>query len=188
MGYVMLGIWLMTPLGILGGLFHMLNHSVFKSLLFLNSGAVVYGAGSRQLKSLGGLNQKMPVTGRTSLVASMSIAGLPPFNGFWSKLMIIMACIQAHRYFLAGLAILVSIMTLVSFLKVQRYAFFGELKQAFKDIEEVPFAMCFSMIVLAILCTVMGALLLPGVRELFIDPAVNALLNGREYILLVLSG
>ena len=188
MGYVMLGIWLMTPLGILGGLFHMLNHSVFKSLLFLNSGAVVYGAGSRQLKSLGGLNQRMPVTGRTSLVASMSIAGLPPFNGFWSKLIIIMACIQAHRYFLAGLAILVSIMTLVSFLKVQRYAFFGELKGALKEVKEVPFAMCFSMIVLAILCTVMGALLLPGVRGLFIDPAVNALLNGREYIFLVLSG
>jgi len=187
MGYVMLGIWLMTPLGILGGLFHMLNHSVFKSLLFLNSGAVVYGTGSRQLKRLGGLNQKMPVTGGTSLIASMSIAGLPPFNGFWSKLIIIMACIQSHHFFLAALAVLVSIMTLVSFLKVQRYAFFGELKQASKDIKEVPFAMCFSMILLAFLCTTMGVLLFPGAKELFIDPAVNVLLNGKGYISLVLS-
>jgi len=187
MGYVMLGIWLMTPLGILGGLFHMLNHSVFKSLLFLNSGAVVYGTGSRQLKSLGGLNQKMPVTGCTTLVASMSIAGIPPFNGFWSKLIIIMACIQSHHFFLAALAVLVSIMTLASFLKVQRYAFFGTVKETLKDIKEVPFAMCFSMVLLAVLCTGMGGILLPGVKEIFIDPAVNALLNGKEYITLVLS-
>jgi multicomponent Na+:H+ antiporter subunit D len=187
MGYVMLGIWLMTPLGILGGLFHMLNHSVFKSLLFLNSGAVVYGTGSRQLKKLGGLNQKMPVTSSTSLIASMSIAGIPPFNGFWSKLIIIMACIQSRHFFLAGLAIVVSVMTLVYYLKVQRYAFWGELQLTLKDIREVPFAMCFSMILLAFLCTIMGALLLPGVKELFIDPAVNALVNGREYISLVLK-
>jgi len=187
MGYVMLGISLYTPLGILGGLFHMLNHSVFKSLLFLNSGAVVYGTGSRQLKRLGGLNQKMPVTGGTCLVASMSIAGLPPFNGFWSKLIIIMACIQSDHFFLAALAVLVSIMTLVSFLKVQRYAFFGSLKQGLTDIKEVPFAMCFSMILLAFLCTIMGALLFPGLKEIFIDPAVNTLVNGREYISLVLK-
>jgi len=187
MGYVMLGIWLMTPLGILGGLFHMLNHSVFKSLLFLNSGAVVYGTGSRQLKRLGGLNQKMPVTSSTSLIASMSIAGIPPFNGFWSKLIIIMACIQSRHFFLAGLAVVVSVMTLVYYLKVQRYAFWGELQQTLKDIREVPFAMCFSMILLAFLCTIMGALLLPGVKELFIDPAVNTLVNGREYISLVLK-
>ena len=187
MGYVMLGIWLMTPLGILGGLFHMLNHSVFKSLLFLNSGAVVYGAGSRQLKRLGGLNQKMPVTSSTSLIASLSIAGIPPFNGFWSKLIIIMACIQSRHFFLAGLAVVVSVMTLVYYLKVQRYAFWGELQETLKDIREVPFAMCFSMILLAFLCTIMGALLLPGVKELFIDPAVNTLVNGREYISLVLK-
>jgi len=187
MGYVMLGIWLMTPLGILGGLFHMLNHSVFKSLLFLNSGAVVYGTGSRQLKRLGGLNQKMPITSSTSLIASMSIAGIPPFNGFWSKLIIIMACIQSRHFFLAGLAVVVSVMTLVYYLKVQRYAFWGELQLTLKDIREVPFAMCFSMILLAFLCTIMGALLLPGVKELFIDPAVNTLVNGREYISLVLK-
>ncbi|UCF15078.1 MAG: hypothetical protein JSW59_16840 [Phycisphaerales bacterium] len=187
MGYVMLGIWLMTPLGILGGLFHMLNHSVFKSLLFLNSGAVVYGTGFRQLKSLGGLNHKMPITGGTSLIASMSIAGLPPFSGFWSKLIIIMACIQSGHFFLAAFAVFVSIVTLAYFLKVQRYAFFGELKGALREVREVPLAMCFSMIVLAILCTIMGVLLLPGARDLFINPAVNTLLNGREYVSLVLK-
>ena len=66
----------MTPMGILGGLFYMLNHSIFKSLLFLNSGAVVYGTRFRQLKKLGGLNRKMPITGGTSFIASMSIAGI----------------------------------------------------------------------------------------------------------------
>ena len=82
---------------------------------------------------------------------------------------------------------LVSIMTLASFLKVQRYAFFGTVKETLKDIKEVPFAMCFSMVLLAVLCIGMGGILLPGVKEIFIDPAVNALLNGKEYISLVLS-
>ena len=85
------------------------------------------------------------------------------------------------------MTVLVSIMTLAYFLKVQRYAFFGELKEALREVKEVPIAMCFSMVVLAILCTVMGALLLPGVRELFISPAVNTLLNGKEYVSLVLK-
>ena len=64
-GYVFLGIGLGTPLGIIGGLFHLFNHSVFKSLLFLNSGAIEYSAGTRDLQKMGGLMGKMPVAGST---------------------------------------------------------------------------------------------------------------------------
>src|SRR3989338_4100023 len=72
-GYVVLGIGLGTPLGVLGGLFHLFNHSIFKSLLFLNSGAVDYSAGTRDLKETGGLGKLMPVTAKANLIASMSI-------------------------------------------------------------------------------------------------------------------
>lgn len=122
-GYVILGIGLGTPLGILGGLFHLFNHSVFKSLLFLNSGAIDYACGTRNLKETGGLNKVMPMTSATNLIASMSIAGIPPFNGFFSKLLIIIACIQAGHIGYAFCAVIGSILTLASFMKVQKFAF-----------------------------------------------------------------
>src|SRR5512136_559480 len=81
-GYIILGIGLGTPLGILGGLFHLFNHAVAKSLLFLNSGSVQMATGTRNLKRMGGLAKRMPFTAATNLIGSMSIAGVPPLNGF----------------------------------------------------------------------------------------------------------
>ena len=96
-GYVVLGIGLASPLGVFGGLFHLFNHAAFKSLLFLGSGAVNSSTGTRDLRQMGGLKERMPVTAATSLIASLSIAGIPPFNGFFSKLIIILACLQANH-------------------------------------------------------------------------------------------
>ncbi|MFH1854597.1 MAG: monovalent cation/H+ antiporter subunit D family protein [Candidatus Omnitrophota bacterium] len=180
-GYVILGIGLGTPLGILGGFFHLLNHSVFKSLLFLNSGAVEYATGTRDLQKMGGLKERMPVTSATSLIGSMSIAGIPPFNGFWSKLIIIVACIQAQHFVYAVLAVLTSVLTLAYFMKVQRYAFFGELKKELSNIKECPFFMKLSMVLLAAACLAGGLLLLPGIRESFLGPAMDAILAGKDY-------
>lgn len=179
-GYIILGISLATPLGILGGLFHLFNHSVFKSLLFLNSGAIDYVCGTRDLKQMSGLREKLPVTANTNFIASMSIAGIPPFNGFFSKLIIIIACIDSGRPGYALAAAVASILTLASFLKVQRYAFMGELKERYSKIKEVPLAMRASMVVLALICLLGGLLLLPGLR-FFLDGAVNVLLAGKNY-------
>ena len=159
-GYVVLGIGLATPLGVAAGLFHLLNHAVFKSLLFLNAGAVEYRTGTRQLDEMGGLNKRMPVTGATSFVASMSIAGVPPFNGFFSKLLIIIACFQAGRWGFAVAAVVVSILTLASFMKVQKYAFFGRLGQKWQAVREAPGPMVASMVLLAVLCLASSALML----------------------------
>jgi multicomponent Na+:H+ antiporter subunit D len=185
-GYVVLGIVLGTPMGILGGLFHLFNHSVFKSLLFLNSGAIDYAAGTRDLKETGGLGKVMPVTAQTNLMASMAIAGVPPFNGFFSKLIIIVACIE-KGYPGYGLAAAIgSILTLASFMKVQKFVFRGELPQRFKDIKEVPASMKFSMICLAIICLAGGLMLMPSLK-LFLEDAVKVLLNGTGYSRLVLE-
>ena len=180
-GYVILGIGLGTPLGILGGLFHLFNHSVFKSLLFLNSGAIEYETGTKQLKEMGGLSSKMPVTATTNLTASMAIAGIPPFNGFFSKFIIIIAVIQAGRYGYAFWAVLASVLTLASFMKVMKYAFFGELKNKWNKITEVPIFMKISMISLALICVVGGALIVSSVREIFLDKAVDVIVNGVSY-------
>ena len=97
-GYVVLGIGIGTPLGILGGLFHLFNHALAKGLLFLNAGSVQQATGTRNLDEMGGLAKRMPVTAATSLVGSLSIAGVPPLGGFWSKLIIIIALVQAGHY------------------------------------------------------------------------------------------
>jgi len=184
-GYVILGVGLGTPLGILGGLFHLLNHSVFKSLLFLNSGAIEYSAGTRDLQKMGGLKDNMPVTANTSLIASMSIAGIPPFNGFWSKLIIIVACIQAGHFVYAFWAVLASILTLSSFMKFQRYAFFAEIKERVSHIKEVPFFMKTSMVILAIICLLGGLLLVASISGDLLDIARDAVLIGNDYAAVV---
>jgi multicomponent Na+:H+ antiporter subunit D len=187
-GYIALGLGIGTPLGILGGLFHLFNHSLFKSLLFLNAGAVDYVLGTRDLRRMGGLRERMPVTARTSLVASLSIAGIPPLNGFWSKLLIILAAVQAGHIGYAAWAVLGSVLTLASFLKVQRYGFFGGAAGSAKTPgREVPLTMRWAMVALAVLCLITGALLLPPVKEIFLDPAVRALEQGTGYAKLVMS-
>lgn len=180
-GYIILGFSLGTPMGILGGIFHFMNHSIFKSLLFLTSGAVVYATGRRDLRKMGGLKKRMPVTATAAFIASMSIACIPPFNGFWSKLIIIKACMQAGKVWLDFIAIIVSLLTLVSFLKVQKYAFFGKLNPELENVREVPFSMQLAMIFLSLLCIFMGLLLVPGIKDVFLDPAVDVLKNGIEY-------
>jgi len=198
-GYVMLGIGVggavlarggpmpVAALGFIGGLFHLVNHAVFKSLLFLTAGAVEYSTGTRQLKEMGGLRERMPLTAGTSLVASMSIAGVPPFNGFFSKLIIIVACVSAGYYGFAAWAMLVSILTLASFMKVQKYAFFGKLPERWKALREVPLSMQCAMVLLAVLCLAMSALALPKARAALLEPAQQGLIDREAYVRSVLG-
>jgi len=171
-----------ATLAIAGGIFHLVNHAAFKSLLFLNAGAIEYTIGTRNLKEMGGLAKSMPATSATSFVASMSISGIPPFNGFFSKLIIIIAAIMAKFYLLAILAVIVSIITLASFLKFQRYAFYNQ-RQYPKEHgpKEVPFPMVFSMIVLSIVCLLLSLLAFPGIREAFLTPAIDVLTDPLKY-------
>jgi multicomponent Na+:H+ antiporter subunit D len=171
-----------VSLAIAGGLFHLVNHAAFKGLLFLNAGAIEYTVGTRDLKKMGGLSKVMPVTSATSFVASMSISGVPPFNGFFSKLIIIIAAIMAKFYLLAALAVIVSIITLASFLKFQRYAFFNKSdNKILKDVREVPFPMIFSMVVLSIICVLLSLLVIPEVRNAILMPAIEILTDPAKY-------
>jgi multicomponent Na+:H+ antiporter subunit D len=187
MGYVLLGIGLGTPLGILGGLFHLFNHAAFKSLLFFNSGAIEYATGTRDIDKLGGLQQKMPVTSTSWFIGSFAASGVPPFNGFWSKLILIIAAVQAQQYILAAIAGLAAILTLASFIKVQRRVFMGTLPEALSKIREVPIFMASTLIVLAVLSVVMAIFLIPGLRERTLDMARDAVLVGKDYAQMVFS-
>lgn len=186
-GYVVLGLGLGTPLGILGGIFHLFNHSALKALLFLSSGAVEYATGTRDLKLMGGLGKKMPVTATTSFVASMSVAGIPPFGGFWSKLLIIMALVQAGHLGYALWAVIVSVLTLALFTKVMKYAFFGELSESWQEVKEVPRLMQVSMIALALICSVSGLLLMPRISEVFLQQAAAVYIEGTRYAAVIVG-
>jgi multicomponent Na+:H+ antiporter subunit D len=176
-----------ASLAIAGGIFHLVNHAAFKGLLFLNAGAIEYTIGTRDLKEMGGLAKSMPATSATSFVASMSISGIPPFNGFFSKLIIIIAAVNAKFYLLAALAVIVSIITLASFLKFQRFAFFNKKDNNNKNIREVPFPMVFSMVILSIFCVVLSLLVIPEIRDAFLTPAIDILTNPVNYSTLILG-
>ncbi len=193
-GYVILGIGLggliiarngnvaWASLAILGGLFHLVNHAVYKSLLFLTSGSIQMSTGTRQLKEMGGLAGKLPVTRASCTVASAAIAGIPPFSGFWSKLILVIAAVQAHFYWVAAIIVFVSLCTLIMYLKVQRYVFLGELPENLKEIKENRGSMLIAMLLLACLCVLMGLLLLvPALRESILEPAAKVLVDGLSY-------
>ena len=186
-GYIFLGIGLATPLGILGGLFHLFNHSILKTMLFLNSGSIEYRTGTRDLVGMGGLMQRMPVTGTTHLLASLSLAGLPPLNGFWSKLIIIIAAVQAGRAGYALLAVLGSVLTMVAFMKMLRFSLFGPLPNAFAALQEVPLLMRIAVTTLAAVGLGAGILLIPGLQDQFLSPARDALWTGVQQSLLIIK-
>ena len=185
-GYILIGMGMATPLGILGAVFHLMNHAIFKSLLFYNAGAVEMALGTRDLRKMGNLTRILPVTSSTSMVASLSISGIPPFNGFFSKLIIIIAAVQGGFYWMAGAAVAGSILTLASFLKVQRYGFRGETEAA-RPKDPVGIRMKLVMITLAVLCLLTSLMLIPGVRQITLDPVVAVLTHPHQYMQLVLG-
>ena len=194
MGYVLMGIGIgmgviagggspaAVTLTFTGALFHMINHAVFKGLLFLTAGSIEYSTDNLDLKKMGGLAQYMPLTMIASFAASMAIAGIPPFNGFFSKFAIIEAAIEGGYHFRAVLGMVVGIMTLASFAKFQRYAFFGKPNPGLTP-KNTPMLMKSSMIIMAVLCLVMSLFIFPEVRAIFLDPAVNTLLESTDYAL-----
>ena len=200
MGYVVLGIGMgalilarggrieWAALAILGGLFHLVNHAVFKSLLFLASGSVEMATGTRQLKEMGGLVERLPYTRTTCTVASAAIAGVPPFNGFWSKMILVIAAVQAGFIGLAVVTVVVSLVTLISFLKVQRYIFLGELPENLSGVRENTGSMLLAMAFLACLCVLMGLLVLvPSLRGSILEPAVETLTDGFGYAMAIMN-
>lgn len=194
-GYVILGIGLGATLiakggenvkwaylALLGGLFHLANHAVYKSLLFLTSGSVEMATGTRDLRQMGGLAERLPYTRATCTIASASIVGIPPFSGFWSKLILVIAAIQAQFYWIAAIIVFVSLCTLIMYLKVQRYAFLGELPENLQQVKENKGSMLAAMVFLACLCLLMGLLVLvPGLKESILQPAVDVLRRGLQY-------
>ena len=181
-GYIVLGIGLGTPLGIAGGLFHLFNHALAKGLLFLTSGSIQQSTGTRNLDEMGGLAKRMPFTAATNLIGSLSIAGVPPLNGFWSKLLIIIALIQAGHPVFALIAVLASVLTLWYYLLIQRKAFFGNLNERWAAVKEAPFWMTAATVLLAALCVAIGIFFSFTLKS-WIQPAAGVLAAGVQAVI-----
>lgn len=125
-GYIVLALGCGTPLALFGAVFHLFNHAIFKSLLFVNAAALEKKFGSVDINKLQGKGATMPYTAVSSVIASLSTAGLPPLSGFWSKLIIVIALWKSSRFGFASVALLASIITLAYFLLVQRKIFFSK--------------------------------------------------------------
>ena len=187
-GYVLAAVGLSTALGISAGVYHAMNHTIFKGLLFLAAGAVLHETGTTDLGKLGGLSKKMPVTTVMFLIGAFSISGIPPFNGFASKWMIYQASYQKAvesnniGFMLVTICALVtSTLTLASFVKVTQSVFFGQLPKEYENVKEVPFGMRLAMGILAALCIVTG--LVPNyVTRFLTEPAAKAVYHVGAYI------
>jgi formate hydrogenlyase subunit 3/multisubunit Na+/H+ antiporter MnhD subunit len=185
-GYMVLGIGTGNPVGIAGGIFHMLNNSIYKQGLFLVAGNVESQTRTTDLDKLGGLSKSMPFTYISALIASLSISGVPPFNGFVSKWMVYQGLINNLRLttydlrltsiFCLTAALFGSALTLASFMKLIHATFLGQPKnQRTKEPKnEVSWMMWLPCVILAIICVIFGIFAYQIPLRYFILPAVGA--------------
>ncbi|MBQ9249563.1 MAG: hypothetical protein IJ179_04255 [Oscillospiraceae bacterium] len=193
-GYVLTAVGLCTAMGISSGLYHAMNHTLFKGLLFLAAGAVLHETGTTNLDKLGGLSKKMPHTTVLFLIGAASISGIPPFNGFASKWMIYQAtymkAVESGNIgflLVTIIALVTSTLTLASFVKVTQSVFFGQLPKEYENVKEVPFGMRLAMGILALLCILTG--LFPGLVTTYLtEPATRAVFNVGSYINAMMGG
>lgn len=167
----------MASFGFAGSLLHVLNHSIFKSLLFLGAGAVLQKTGLRHIDQLGGLMKRMPTTGKAFLTGSISISGLPPFNGFVSEFLIYYGAF--HGISLNGSSFIFVMLAIISlaiigglaaacFTKVVGVVFLGEPRtEKAANGSEVGLAMTVPMVLLAASCLVIGVFPAPFVDLAF---------------------
>jgi multicomponent Na+:H+ antiporter subunit D len=170
LGYIVLSLGCGTPLGLAAAIFHFFNHSIFKSILFVNAASIQKRIGSMDMGRMGGLAQVMPVTGITSALASLSVAGVPPLSGFWSKLLIIVALYASGNMTYAVIALLTSVVTLGYMLSLQRHVFFGKLPNEHVNKGEAGSGFVIASIALTVILIVIS-LAFPLLYGTFLIPA-----------------
>ena len=154
-------------LALMAGLYHVLNHAMFKGLLFLGAGSVLYTTGSRNMEIMGGLVHAMPVTAMCFLIGSLAISAIPPLNGFVSEWFIYQsmfsiagAATVAVKFFVAFAAVSLAItgaLAVTCFVKAYGVTFLGSPRsEVAKQAREVPAPMRFGMVVLAVICVLLG--------------------------------
>ncbi|TKB58379.1 proton-conducting transporter transmembrane domain-containing protein [Ferrimonas aestuarii] len=173
LAYVLLGLSLLTPLGISAGLLHFVNHMLLKNLLFMGAGVILAQAHLHSLDDLGGLGKRMPLTFGLFLFAGLSLSGIPPLNGFASKWMIYQASLESGHYLFALATLMSSLFTLAAVLKFTHVAFLGRPSEKVAHLTDAPASMAWPMVLTALACVVLG--LFPGLALVPIAAIVTSM-------------
>ncbi|MCR3905970.1 MAG: proton-conducting membrane transporter [Tenericutes bacterium] len=202
MGYIVVGIGVALYLGYRGAmgysgaLYHIINHALFKSLLFMVAGVVYYHTKEQDMYKLGGLWRKLPLTATVCLIASLGISGIPLFNGFVSKSILHHGIVEAYKYghssfFYAELIfIVVSAGTVCSFIKMNYYVFFGKMPEQYKSIKPEYNCLDTSMVAIAFLIILIGLnpsyilnqWIMPQLNQATFDPYfINSYIVGLKF-------
>jgi NADH-quinone oxidoreductase subunit L len=180
-GYMILGIGTAVPIGIAGGIFHMINHAMYKCGLFLSSGSVEHRCGTTELKKLGGLRQEMPLTAFGFAVCALAISGVWPLNGFVSKEMVFHGAVETGYIVFAIAAWVGAVLTFASFLKAGHSVFMGPRSQDVPAVKESESPVLIPILTLAGLCILFGVyskLPLKG----FIEPILEGHVEPGEHV------
>jgi multicomponent Na+:H+ antiporter subunit D len=157
-GYMLMGLALGTPLALAGGIFYIAHHILIKTNLFLIGGLMARRSGSGELARMGGLLHTAPGTAFLFAITAGSLAGVPPFSGFWAKLILVQAGISAGFGWLVAVALIVSVLTLFSMTKIWQAAFWGPLPSGARGRgRRIPGAAYAPVVALAVTSLYLGA-------------------------------
>ena len=165
-----LGTWLAAA----GALSHVLNHAIMKDLLFLCAGGLIFRVGSRKLSDLAGLVHEMPWAVGCMSIGIVSIMGLPPFNGFVSKYLMIVACMDAGQPLIAAALIAASLVGAIYYMRILRTILLDPAPAGRRRVQGVTTTMRVPMIILAGLCVILGVAPQTGLS--LVTPVINELM------------
>lgn len=193
-GYMILGLALFTPLALIGGVFYIMHHIIVKTNLFLVSGITYRLLGSYELKDLGGVYRQRPYLALLFLIPALSLAGIPPLSGFFAKFIVVKASLEASEYLVAGIALLVGLLTLYSMIKIWAEVFWKKLPEHVTDVrrlngevrDQQSWAYYAPIVGLAVCTLVIGLYGQP--IYVLAETAAEQLMNPQLYIEAVLGG
>ncbi len=190
-GYMILGLALYTPLAILGSIFYVIHHIIVKANLFFIAGTVKLLGGSTDLRSLGGLYKSTPLLALLFFIPAFSLAGFPPLSGFWAKLLLLQASLNAEEYIIAAVALVVGLLTTYSMTKIWLNAFWRTKPENAQNVAEVRLSPTQKSLLLAPVGVLAAITLAIG---LYVYPlydiarrAAEELLNPQSYVEAVLN-
>jgi multicomponent Na+:H+ antiporter subunit D len=172
--------------GLAGGTYHLANHALFKSLLFLCAGAIVHTVGVERLSEMGGLARRKPVLAGAFVVGIASITGVPPFNGYFSLVLVHEGMREAGMSGLVLVLLVVEILTVAALARAAWLAFFRPRIEPYEDEQALARGMKAGLVGLGALCVGFGLMAGPLMNELA-APAATGLLEGEAYAAAVLD-
>jgi multicomponent Na+:H+ antiporter subunit D len=185
MGVLAVGFGTGAASGIGGAVYHLLNHALFKALMFLVAGAIVHATGLGKLSELGGLWRRRPVLAVMFVVAVMSIAGIPPLNGYVS-LGLIHDDLLSHQPGLYAVLLIAQIVTIAALARATYLAFFRTRDRDYERFDRLHPGMVLAMAVLAAACIGFGVFPFPVLQHV-VSPATSSLLSPTTYARAALS-